>query len=314
MSVIVYLLFYLCVLIFLSVVVYRVVAYFRLPIHLRWELYPIPHEGKEKAAYGGGYLEDTDWWKKPRQTSKLHELIYMIKEIAFLKATWENNRGLWYVSYPFHLGLYMVAAFVLLLLLASGLQALVQPAATESLLQQWLLGIASVLGPLGFILCLAGAVGLFLKRINDPALRNYSSLSHYFNLAVFALVSVLGLLTWLVVDPGLQMTSTVMANLLSGNFQAVPSALLGSTLALGCLLLAYIPLTHMSHFFMKYFLYHDIRWGDESRFERKDVDKKLQVVLNYPVKWSAPHISGDGSRTWADIATQNPTEESDKPQ
>ncbi len=28
------------------------------------------------------------------------------------------------------------------------------------------------------------------------------------------------------------------------------------------LLVAYIPLTHMSHMFMKYFLYHKVKWDD----------------------------------------------------
>ncbi len=34
-----------------------------MPIHLRWELYPVPHEAG-KAEYGGGYLEETSWWSK----------------------------------------------------------------------------------------------------------------------------------------------------------------------------------------------------------------------------------------------------------
>ena len=76
-------------------------------------------------------------------------------------------------------------------------------------------------------------------------------------------------------------------------------------------MLAYIPITHMSHFFMKYFLYHDIRWGDQPSKEHRDLDKKLDIVLNYPVKWSAQHISGENTRTWAEIVTSNPTDEPD---
>ena len=31
---------------------------------------------------------------------------------------------------------------------------------------------------------------------------------------------------------------------------------------LASFLIAYIPLTHMSHMFMKYFLYHNVKWDD----------------------------------------------------
>ncbi|MCK7515283.1 MAG: hypothetical protein MZV70_72340 [Desulfobacterales bacterium] len=34
------------------------------------------------------------------------------------------------------------------------------------------------------------------------------------------------------------------------------------TIVLASLLVAYIPLTHMSHMFMKYFLYHKVKWDD----------------------------------------------------
>jgi nitrate reductase gamma subunit len=71
-------------------------------------------------------------------------------------------------------------------------------------------------------------------------------------------------------------------------------------------LIAYIPLTHMSHFFMKYFLYHDIRWGDEPNVNNPKTESKINVVLNYNVSWSAPHIAGHGRNTWAEVATFNP--------
>ena len=313
MSILVYLLFYLCVLIFISAVVYRIVQYMRLPIHLRWELYPVPHEGKEKFQYGGSYLEETDWWDKPRKISKIEELKTMFAEIVFLKATWENNRSLWYATYPFHIGLYLISLSLILLLGAAIVQAVqAQPAIAETTLEQGLMGLTTVLAPIGLVICLLGAVALLAKRMTDPGLANYSSFSHYFNLGAFVVVAGLALITWAAVDPSLEMTRAFFTNLLSANPQPVTSPLLGTTLALGALLGAYIPLTHMSHFFMKYFLYHDIRWGDESSYEKKGVDQKLAVVLNYPVKWSAEHIGGDGTRTWADIATTNPMDESEK--
>ena len=42
---------------------------------------------------------------------------YMVPEILFLRGLWKENRGLWWVSFPFHFGLYlMIATFGLLLL------------------------------------------------------------------------------------------------------------------------------------------------------------------------------------------------------
>lgn len=97
---------YLAVIIFVSAVLFRIVSYISKPMHVRWELYPVAHEG-ERASYGGGYLEEVDWWEKEREKSLIGELIYMIKEILFLKAVWENNRTLWYQTYAFHIGIYL---------------------------------------------------------------------------------------------------------------------------------------------------------------------------------------------------------------
>ena len=64
---------YLCVAVFLGAVISRFLKIQRLPIHLRWELYPVAHE-KGRAEYGGSYLEESNWWTKPRESSKAGEL------------------------------------------------------------------------------------------------------------------------------------------------------------------------------------------------------------------------------------------------
>ena len=77
----------------------RTIKIARYPVHLRWELSPVPHE-KGRGAYGGSYLEEFEWWTKPREKSLINEGIYMFKEIVFLKALWEHNRRMWYFSFP----------------------------------------------------------------------------------------------------------------------------------------------------------------------------------------------------------------------
>ncbi len=123
---------------------------------------------------------------------------------------------------------------------------------------------------------------------------------------------LIAFITWLFVDPNFNMLRTFVADLISFNISPMTSTLFAIQVLLAFLVIAYIPLTHMSHFFMKYFLYHDIRWGDEANIDSPETDAKIGVVLNYPVSWSAAHIAGDGKKTWADVATFNPAAEPEK--
>ena len=86
---------------------YKAVHYARMPQHLRWELYPVAHE-KGKAAYGGSYFEELDWWTKPREVSKLGEVRTIAEEVLTLKQVREHNPGLWLPSLLFHYGLYLL--------------------------------------------------------------------------------------------------------------------------------------------------------------------------------------------------------------
>ena len=82
MTIALYCMLYIGVLVFVAGCVVRAVSYASKPIHLRWEIYPLPH-------------------------GTSGELKIMIPEILFLKGLWEFNRRMWWVSYPFHLGLYL---------------------------------------------------------------------------------------------------------------------------------------------------------------------------------------------------------------
>jgi nitrate reductase gamma subunit len=110
MTTLVYVIAYIGIVFFLIAVAARFVFWSKMPMHLRWELYPVAHEGGGRAAYGGSYLEESDWWKKKREVSLLGELKVMVPEILFLVALREHNRKLWTWSFPFHFGLYLVAA------------------------------------------------------------------------------------------------------------------------------------------------------------------------------------------------------------
>ncbi len=310
MSTFIYLITYLSIIVFVSAVVKRIVHYITNPVHVRWELYPVPHEAS-RASYGGSYLEDVDWWQKEREVSRIGELKVMIPEMLFLKAVWENNRSLWYVTFPFHFGLYLTMGFIGLIIVGAGIESFggIVGLGAGNLIFTAVGALTNFVGPAGFILAVLGALGLIYKRITDPGLRNYATFEHFFNLGLFVSTLGVAILTWLFVDPTFNMMRTFVSNLITFNFVAIDSSLFLLQVLLIMGTIAYIPLTHMSHFFMKYFLYHDIRWGDEPNINTPDTDKKIGVVLNYPVSWSASHIAGHGKETWAEVATFNPVAE-----
>ena len=98
-----------------------------------------------------------------------------------------------------------------------------------------------------------------------------------------------------------------MYNLITFHFAPQTNVLFAMHLLVGFFLLIWIPMTHMGHVFMKYFTYHDIRWGDEPTNYSTKNQQKIMDALKFNVTWSAEHIAGDGQpKTWVDVATTNP--------
>ena len=74
------LLMYVAYAVFFIGVAYRAYRMANMPVHLRWDLYPIPHE-KGKSEYGGSYYEEVDWWTKPSKFNWVTEMKFMAPEI-----------------------------------------------------------------------------------------------------------------------------------------------------------------------------------------------------------------------------------------
>ena len=297
---------YLAMTVALASMIARFLMWIRMPMHLRWELYPVAHEGR-RAQYGGSYLEEYRWWSKPREVSLIGELKVMIPEILFLECLWKNNRTLWLRSFPFHFGLYLVIGGTVLLAVNGGVAAL-WPAAAEAIGGVLGMGVAALLVP-GLCLGLLGAVGLLQRRLADPNLRVLNTTADILNLLVFALVFGWALFTWLLVDRDLSLATAFMGGLLTfdlGSFASTGAEAVTTTVAvlLMSLLCAYVPLTHMSHFIGKYFAYHDIRWDDAPTLPGERGEATIDGLLKRPVSWAAPHIQGDGRKTWAALASE----------
>ncbi len=262
----------------------------RLPVHLRWELAPVPHE-KGRNRYGGSYFEEFEWWKKPREKSLANEIVYMAQEIFLLKAVWEHHRGLWWFSFPLHLGLYLLAGMGALLALGAVLSTAALAPAVRAL------------AAAGYALGTLGALGLIARRLADPKLRPYSTGGVFFNLALLLAVFASGGAAFLSGDFAARAAAFARAWLTADLSAAVPGAL-AAHLLLSFLFLAVLPFTPMLHFLAKYFTYHDVRWNDEPMTPGSRMEKEVQALLRQPVTWAAPHIGADGKKNWVDIATE----------
>jgi nitrate reductase gamma subunit len=293
-----YLVTYASLVVFIVAVVAKFLRIQKFPLHVRWEIYPVPHEGK-RALHGGSRLEETDWWTRQHAPDKGMELKFMLQEMVFIKALQENNPKLWRFSFPFHFGLYLLAAFAALTVLSAllGLAGVALPAAVGTAL--------AALGVGAGLVTLFGVVGLLYLRLVDVDMKPYTNFGHFFNLLVIG--ATVGLIVALLVKADYSIAPLASYVVGMVTFQALGEAappLLAPTVLASSLLLAYIPLTHMSHFFVKWFTWHKIRWDDEPNVRGGRIEKMINKALGYPVTWSADHIRGDGKRTWADVATE----------
>jgi len=68
------------------------------------------------------------------------------------------------------------------------------------------------------------------------------------------------------------------------------------SILLASFLIAYVPLTHRSHMFMKYFIYHGVRWEDTPNLRGSRIE--AAIIRNL----GCPHMGADGKKTWEEIA------------
>jgi nitrate reductase gamma subunit len=305
MALVLHLITYASFLVLVLAVARRANKFLKTPVHLRWELYPVDHE-KKGLKHGGSYMEEHEWWTKSRETSTFSMLSKMVPEMLFIKALREHNRSLWYRSFPFHFGLYMIIGLIFLLFVGVFSEMAGAPVAADSSsgFGKTVFYLTKVVGAIGIILALIGTIGLLHRRLTDPDLEGYTASAHVFNLFFFLVALGVAFLAFITVDSAYSMARGYIHSLITFSMEPTGSWLVSMEAALASLLIAYIPLTHMSHFFTKYFTYHSVLWDDEPNKPGSTIEGKLLEYLNYPVSWSAPHIAGGGKKTWVDVATE----------
>lgn len=279
----------------------KALRYATAPESMRWELYPVPHE-KGRAEYGGSYLEELDWWTKPRHSDKLNELREMFSEIVLLKGVRHHNKRVWRSSFPFHFGLYLTIGWLVLLLLGGILQKAGVPVSAHSggigEIVHWL---TIPVGYAGLGLAALGALGLFVWRATDDFQKRYNAPIDYFNLVVVMVTCGFAFFVQATVDPTMAAMRAFVGSTVTLSMAGVPSTLFAIEVVLIAFTVAWITLTRMSHFVAKYFLYHAVRWNDTPNERGSKIEKTLVKALSRKVSWSAAHIQT--GKSWGEVVT-----------
>jgi nitrate reductase gamma subunit len=289
---------YASLLIFLLGIVIRIVKITRMPIHLRWDLYPIPHE-KGKAHYGGSRYEEPNWWTRPLAFSRTGELAEMAREIFAIKTLHRNNRKLWYFSLPFHWGLYSLTICIVLLIIGALFEigGLDISANSVSPFGKFYGLLIATFGLLGWSLGLFGALGILVTRSFSNEYRKFTLLSDYFNLFLLIALFVAGLSVWASVDRSYYFHRALAHNLVAFKPIGDLPFMLKIELGLSAFFFAYLPFTHMTHFVGKFFTFHKVRWQDEANAPGSKLEHDVIDALGEKVSWKAPHMSS--GKTWA---------------
>lgn len=308
MTVATYIAVYAGLLIFLLGCLRRIYQYVRIPLHLRWELYPVPHEQPSRARHGGSYFETQGWWRNPQSAHRCGEWRAMFEEIVFLKSLRRFNPRLWIASFLFHFGIYMAIGSAALAVLST-LPGMLAPGPATTRLAAALAPIYGLLALSAAAWILCGACLLLIRRISDPALKNYTRPGDIFNLVFFIVTFVLLAAGYLLRPSHAAPLAEVARGLFHFDRGVHIGAVFGAGLILASALAAYIPFTHMAHFIAKYFTWHAVRWDDRRNERGSSIETTVAAYLSFKPTWAALHMAANGERSWAEIAAANPTEE-----
>lgn len=295
---------YIAVAIFLLATFYKVRRYQQMPRHLRWDLYPIPHLGAEGSKY-----QQIDFHQKAPVLCKADEGKYLGQEMLFIKKAFVNNRRLWVGSWPLHVGIYLGAFWLALLLVGAVMEIsgmAVGTAVTGSI--GWMIKqMTIVVGVTGFSAGLLGTLILIWLRYTDEELRYIADFVTYINLYLMLLVFGSGFIAWFTVDPYFEMIRLQTKALLTFSGAGVSHGPIIVEMVTFGVFLCYLPFSRMMHFAAKYFFYHNIMWDDEAMKPGSKLEQGVNSYFNYQLKWEANHISSDSS--WVEqIAGNKPAE------
>jgi nitrate reductase gamma subunit len=275
-----------------------------LPVHLRWELYPVAHETKRP--YGGSYFEDLNWWDKPRSKSLIGELKFMVTELFFFRLYYRLRRKYWYWVYPFHMGTFLLVGWFVLLLVGAiySLTGIDIGSVSSSIWGTLVYYFTLIVGVVGFFTAGLGIIGLLVLRVTDRSLKRYTTPFDYINMLFILAIIISGLVAWYLFDREFVTLREFVKSLITFNPMISVNPVTYSNALLICIFLIYSPFTRMTHYIAKYFTYHKVLWDDIPNMDTDDTGKQLKQLLNQVPNWSDPHIQP--GRSWKQLAEDMP--------
>lgn len=283
---------YASIIAFIGLSLYKAHQYANMPMHGRWELYPVPKEPGEKGHYGGSYYEDLEYWNKPREVSHSGEIIDMLKEMLFIKNLFVNQKRQWWLSYALHLGIYLLGLWTVLLAVGAISELNGVPVTGEAGGFAGIVYFATFIsGAAGALLLGFGSISLFLKRLFNNTFSKYTTPQEYFNLFFLFAVVASGLVVWSG-DTGFNYGREIFKAMFTFSAIEANAALTIHILLLGAVMI-YIPQTKMSHYVGKYFAFHKVLWDNDPNLRNSKMESVVKEAISYKPKasWSAPHIN-----------------------
>ncbi len=296
-------LLYIAVITFVVVTGKKVLYFSSMPRHLRWDLYPVPHQGVEGSKY-----QKVDFSKLTPHFDMMHELWEMAQEALFIKRALINNPKVWKFSFPLHAGIYLCAAWIALVICGAVVELAGIPVykTSPSVLAVILYYVTIIVGILGSVAGAAGALGLLWMRYFDEDMRDMADFITYVNLYLMLLVFGSALFAWWNVDPGYNLIRSHTSSILTLH-PDIPNFMVALEIFWFSIFLIYLPFSRMLHFVAKYYFYHDIMWDDETMKSGSKLEQNVIESLHYKLNWKAPHITSDA--TWVDQIPEERKEE-----
>lgn len=284
---------------------YKVWKYFKMPVNLRWELYPIPHEkGRE-----GSYMEEPEFWTKTPTKNTFADIWDMVKKYLTMSGYYRRVKSYWVGLYPWHVGFYLIVLFDGLILLGALLMETADldiSGGSANAGGQFLYYFTIVIGLSSFILGTVGSVGLLVKRLANEDMREYIAPQNFFNYIFFLALFVTGLISYLVADATFAGFREFWVGVITGDIIGVKAAE-WIHIMLFNIFLIYLPFTRSTHYITMPLYYFRVRWSDKPNKGGVDQDKKLGQLLSQPVSWSASHIQT--GKNWGEVVSGMPDQE-----
>jgi len=267
----------------------KIVKYLNLPLHLRSEIYPVRSD--KQGHQEKSYLENLEWWTKPREEDFLRKTLYLIKEYFLLSDYFRWDKGYWLFLYPWHIGFIFIITFHILSFFSAFAEVLGVPVEANSpnVIGTAMYYLSLGIGVTSFVAGLFGSIGIMIKRLLDEKLREYATPLNYFTYVFLLAVFLTGLSSWYFADPSFHEYRAFWKGLIT--FKPVTVEMAAAVhILLFAFLLIYLPFTRSLHYITRFFGFFLIRWDDKPNLRGSTLEKEIERLLDQKVTWQAPHV------------------------